>query len=373
MKRKITLGKLSKIVLLSLTIIFTAIISPHIVNSISANGFNPSVIIDILMGRVENQEEKIKKLESEIVDLKEKLENDKVKEEVIKEPQVDEKPEILPEEPKPEEPKPTEPKPVAPKPTEPKPVTPKPTEPKPIVKPVNPTPVEFKPEVTVYMKDVSFKLLWTKEESTQLKGYKVVFSPSNSNPSYPNDGYLTWITDKHSNYVYVDNTVKYNGGDIDGLLKPNTEYFVAVTYVYEDKSVTSPAIKVTTPASFNTGERLPLPPSSLSVSAKLNDNSFKLIWTKEPSNQLVEYKVVISQFNPSPSFPSEGYLVCIEENHLHYTYVDNKTEYTDGDFNGYLLADTEYYIAITYVYKDTSVTTSPIKVKTPVNLYVPTR
>jgi cell division protein FtsL len=365
MRKMKKLGKLSKILLLSLTIVFAAVVSPHIVNSISANGFDPSVIIDILMGRVENQEEKIKKLESEIVDLKEKLENDEVKEDVIKEPKVDEKPEVLPEEPKPEEPKPTEPKPVAPKP-----VAPKPTEPKPIVKP---TPEVTKPEVTVYMKDTSFKLLWTKEESKQLKGYKVVFSSSNAAPSYPNDGYLTWITDKHSNYVYVDNSIKYNGGDIDGLLKPNTQYFVAVTYVYEDKSVTTPAVKVTTPASFNTGESLPLPPSSLSVTAKLNEDSFKLIWTKEPSDQLVEYKVVISQFNPSPSFPSDGYLVCIEENHLHYTYVDNKTQYTGGDFYGYLLADTEYYIAITYVYKGTSVTTKAIKVKTPVNLYVPTR
>lgn len=365
MKKKITLGKLSKILLLSLTIIFTAVISPHIVNSISANGFDPSVIIDILLGRVENQEEKIKNLESEIVDLKEKLENDEVKEDEIKEPKEDEKPEVLPEKPKPEEPKPTEPKPVAPKP-----VAPKPTEPKPIVKP---TPVVSKPVVTVHMKETSFKLLWTKDESAQLKGYKVVFSPSNSTPSYPNDGYLTWITDKHSNYVYVDNTIKYNGGDIDGLLKPNTEYFVAVTYVYQDNSITTPAVKVTTPASFNTGESLPLPPSSLSVSAKMQEDSFKLIWTKEPSDQLVEYKVVISQFNSSPSFPSDGYLVCIEENHLHYTYVDNKTQYTDGDFYGYLLADTEYFIAITYVYKDTSVTTKAIKVKTPVNLYVPTR
>jgi hypothetical protein len=366
--KKITLGKLTKVLLLSFAIIFTAVISPHIVNSISANGFDPSVIIDILMGRVENQDEKIKQLESEIDVLKEKLENDQVKEEVVKEPKLDEKPEVLPEEPKPVEPKPEEPKPTEPKPTEPKPVAPKP-----IVKPVNPTPIVIKPEITVYMKDTSFKLLWTKEESTDFKGYKVVFSPSNDKPTYPNDGYLTWITDKHSNYVYVDNSIKYNGGEINGYLKPNTEYFVAITYIYQDKSVTSPTVKVTTPSSFNTGDSLPLPPSSLSVSVKMNEDSFKLIWTKEPSSELVEYKVVISQFNASPSFPTDGYLVCIEENHLHYTYVDNKIQYTGGDFYGYLLADTEYFIAITYVYDDKSVTTKAIKVKTPVNLYVPTR
>jgi hypothetical protein len=85
----------------------------------------------------------------------------------------------------------------------------------------------------------------------------------------------------------------------------------------------------------------------------MQDTSFKLIWTKEISDQLVEYKVVISQFNDTPSFPNDGYLVCIEDKNLHYTYVDNKTEYTDRDFFGCLLADTEYYVSITYVYKHT--------------------
>jgi hypothetical protein len=104
----------------------------------------------------------------------------------------------------------------------------KPTEPKPV------NPIVVNPTVSVQMKDTAFKLIWTEDEGTQLNGYKVVFSLSNIKPSYPHDGYLTWITDQHQHYVYVDNSTKYQGGDINGCLKPDTEYSVAMTYVYPD-------------------------------------------------------------------------------------------------------------------------------------------
>jgi hypothetical protein len=354
-----------RVIIISFSMLITALIGPQIISTISANGFDLTQIVDVLLGRVENQDQKILQLEKELEELKEKIEQekDKPKEEVVVVKPTPEEPE--PEEVKPEEPKPMEPKPEV-KPVEPKPIV-KPTEPKPV------NPIVVNPTVSVYMKDTSFKLIWTKDEGTQLKGYKVVFSPTNTKPSYPNDGYLSWITDKNQHYIYVDNSIKYQGGDINGYLKPDTEYFVAITYVYQDQSVTSNVIKVKTPASFNTEDSQPLPPTSLSVSVKMQDTSFKLIWTKEISNQLVEYKVVISQFNNKPSFPNDGFLVCIDDKNLHYTYVDNKTQYTGGDFYGYLLADTEYFVSITYVYQNHTVTTETIKIKTPLNLYVPTR
>jgi hypothetical protein len=365
MKKGISFIGILKVFIISFAMIITSLIGPQIISTISANGFDLTQIVDVLLGRVESQDQKIIQLEKELEELKEKLEQEKEK------PQE----EVVVVKPTPEEPKPEEIKLEEPKPTEPKPEV-KPTEPKPVVKPTEPKPINsivVNPTVSVYMKDTSFKLIWTKDEGTQLKGYKVVFSPTNSKPSYPNDGYLVWITDKNQHYTYVDNSIKYQGGDINGYLQPDTEYFVAITYVYQDQSVTTEAIIVKTPASFNTPDSEPLPPSTLSLSAKMQDTSFKLIWTKEISNQLVEYKVVISQFNNLPSFPNDGYLVCIEDKNLHYTYVDNKTQYTGGDFYGYLLADTEYYISVTYVYQTHSVTTAPIKIKTPTNLYVPTR
>ena len=51
------------------------------------------------------------------------------------------------------------------------------------------------PNVSGEVLDHSIHLNWTKESANDLSGYKIVTSASNPNPSYPDDGYIKYITD----------------------------------------------------------------------------------------------------------------------------------------------------------------------------------
>lgn len=339
------LGKRTQILLITATIVITAFLSPIFVKTVTAGEIDIFQMVSTLLGKVENQDDKIANLEDEIDKLKEQIEQQKP------DPVIEEKeePKTDPvEEVKPEEPKPADPKPVDPKPAEP-------TEPK----------------LQVYLKESALKLIWTKDTSTNFQGYKIVISKADSTPSYPDNGYLTFITDRYTNYWFLDNTKAYSNGDFGSYLAADTYYYFAITYVYKDKKVTTDAVKFKTPTSFNGSDADPLPPESLKLDVILKDTGLKLLWTKEVSDQLQGYKVVISQGNPNPSYPDDGYLKWITDRNMNYIYVDNKTMYNGGDIDGYLKADTNYYFTITYIYKDGSVTTSPVMVKTPVNMYTP--
>lgn len=339
------LGKKTQILLITSTIVVTAFLSPIFVKTVTAGEIDIFQMVSTLLGKVENQDDKIANLEDEIDKLKEQIEQQKP------DPVIEEKeePKTDPvEEVKPEEPKPADPKPVDPKPAEP-------TEPK----------------LQVYLKESALKLIWTKDTSTNFQGYKIVISKADSTPSYPDNGYLTFITDRYTNYWFLDNTKAYSNGDFGSYLAADTYYYFAITYVYKDKKVTTDAVKFKTPTSFNGSDADPLPPESLKLDVILKDTGLKLLWTKEVSDQLQGYKVVISQGNPNPSYPDDGYLKWITDRNMNYIYVDNKTMYNGGDIDGYLKADTNYYFTITYIYKDGSVTTSPVMVKTPLNMYTP--
>jgi len=79
-------------------------------------------------------------------------------------------------------------------------------------------------------------------------GYKVVISETNPTPSYPDDGYLRWITDREETSILIDNSECYNGGDINSYLKPDTVYYFTITYLYEDHKVTTAPVMVVTPS-----------------------------------------------------------------------------------------------------------------------------
>ena len=185
------LGKKTQVLLITLTIVITAFLSPIFVKTVTAGEIDIFQMVSTLLGKVENQDDKIANLENEIDKLKEQIEQQKpdpVVEEKEEEPKTDPVVEVKPEEPKPAEPKPADPKPVAPKPAEPKPV--EPTEPK----------------LQVYLKESALKLIWTKDTSTNFQGYKIVISKADSTPSYPDNGYMTFITDRYTTYWIVDNS-----------------------------------------------------------------------------------------------------------------------------------------------------------------------
>lgn len=352
MKNKFkSLGKKTRILLISTTLFLTIFLSPIFISTVTAGEIDIFQMVSTLLGKVDHQEEKIANLENEIDKLKEQIENQKpviVEKEDKEEPKTD--PVVVV---KPEEPKPVEPKPVEPKPVEPKPV------------------VSSQPTLQVSLKESALKLIWTKDTSTNFQGYKIVISKADSTPSYPDNGYLTFITDRYTTYWYLDNTKAYSNGDFGSYLAPDTYYYFAITYVYKDKKVTTDAVKFKTPSTIQTEETEPLAPESLKLEVMVKDSGLKLLWTKELSSQLQGYKVVISKSNSSPSYPDDGYLKWITDRNTNYVYVDNKSMYNGGDIEGYLLPDTEYYFSITYIYKDKKVTTPAILVKTPIGLYSP--
>ncbi len=348
MKNKFrNLSKKVRIALIATAIMLTAFLSPIFVKTVTAGEIDIFQMVSTLLGKVENQDDKIAQLEKEINELKEQIEEQEKEPPVIEEKEED--PKTDPEEEvKPEEPKPVDPKPVEPKPT-----------------------VPTGPKLEVYSKETALKLIWTKDTSDNFQGYKIVISKADATPSYPDNGYLVYITDRYTTGWILDNSKAYSGGDIGGYLAADTYYYFAVTYIYKDKKVTSNVVKFKTPSTFTSGESAPLPPENLKLDVYLKDAGLKLIWTKELSSQLEGYKVVISKNNPTPSYPDDGYLKWITDRNSNYVYVDNKTMYNGGDVEGYLLPDTEYYFSITYIYKDSKVTTPAVLVKTPAMLTVP--
>lgn len=325
--KKILLGSVGAVLLL--TLLFPS------VAAMTGSEVDVWGTISALFARVNTQEEKIEKLELRIDELLAQIEQTKNPPEIIDKPIPDEDPDEKP--------------PVEVKPEEPQPVDPKP---------------ETDLVVNAKLVDSGLKVFWTASTRVDLQGYKVVISKSNPSPSYPDDGYLVWITNPEVTYTIVKAGQKYNGGDIGGVLQADTSYKIAITYVFEKESITTEAITAKIPKAV-TEPKPPLDPTSLKVVAKVTEDYVKLAWTPEPSPTLLGYKVVLSTSNPNPSYPDDGYLTWITNPATSYTVIEKGAEINGGDIEGHLAGNTSYYAAITYIYTTGSVTTPGIQFTTP--------
>ncbi|MBT7123019.1 MAG: hypothetical protein HN948_08435, partial [Clostridia bacterium] len=78
---------------------------------------------------------------------------------------------------------------------------------------------------------------WTEITDERLQGYKVVASFTDSSPSYPENGYATWITDTTvTGYTILESYIK----SLDGY-EPGATCYFAITAVYDGKKVTGDA------------------------------------------------------------------------------------------------------------------------------------
>jgi len=338
--KKVVLGILGSLLLMA--VVFQPVLA------VATNGeVDVFQMVSRLFAQVDKQDEKIKALEDEIADLKDLLKED------TKNP-----PEIIVENVDQEDPV---------------------EEVDPPVEEKDPDPVDPKPDPVLDLRlkvvavDGGLKLTWTKETSEDLRGYKVVISENNPNPSYPDDGYLRWITDRDETTTIIDNSEAYNGGDIDSYLKADTEYYFTITYLYNESKVTTPAVHFTTPSELSVPEEeTPLDPSSLILNVEDAEAGLRLSWTMEDCDCLNGYKVVISESNPTPSYPDDGYLRWITDHNENTILIDNSEAYNGGDINSYLKPNTEYYFTISYLYKDHKVTTETVKFLAPETLVLPT-
>lgn len=105
----------------------------------------------------------------------------------------------------------------------------------------------IKPKVTASVANGKITLKWQATNSSDFNYYKVVVSKSNSAPKYPEDGYLTYITEKDRTSYTIDVSTAYNGGDIDGYLIPGKKYYFSVTNVYGNEKIPGNAVYLEVP------------------------------------------------------------------------------------------------------------------------------
>lgn len=93
----------------------------------------------------------------------------------------------------------------------------------------------------------AIKISWDKISDSRFVGYKIVASESDSTPSYPSDGYFTFITNENRTSIELEAGDDYIGGDFDEFESGETYYFT-VTAVYDDDVyVTGNVVKVEMP------------------------------------------------------------------------------------------------------------------------------
>ena len=113
-----------------------------------------------------------------------------------------------------------------------------------------PAPVGTNPAVTITVTPAEggVNVSWTKTaDDTGFVYYKVVASINNTNPKYPDDGYVTYITDANCLSYFVANNACYNGSEFSCFTSGQAYYF-SITACYEGE-VRSPGnvVQVTMP------------------------------------------------------------------------------------------------------------------------------
>lgn len=224
---------------------------------------------------------------------------------------------------------------------------------------VNPS--EKTPVLQVELSGDDVELEWSQVPSDNFKYYKVVCSLSDSTPSYPDNGYATYISNASNTSWELSSGDSYNGGDVGGSLKAGKTYYVAITAVYNDGKYTSNVKTVTIPGTYqevSTTDKTPV------LSATVKDNGVKLQWTQTSSQNFSYYKVVLSKYNSKPSYPNDGYLVYISDAGQTEYFVQELQSYNGGDFGGQVQDET-YYMTITAVYGDGKYTSNVKTVTVP--------
>jgi len=89
------------------------------------------------------------------------------------------------------------------------------------------------PVLTATVVDGGIKLQWTKTSATGFNYYKVVLSKNDSTPVYPEDGYLTYITDVNNTSYTIVKNADYNGGDFGGEVEQGDKYYISITAYYD--------------------------------------------------------------------------------------------------------------------------------------------
>jgi hypothetical protein len=184
----------------------------------------------------------------------------------------------------------------------------------------------------------------------------VVVSKGTPSPKYPDNGYLYNITDRDRTYAVINNGEKYHGGDFGNYLTKGEKYYFSVTAVYKDRKVTGNAVQ----AQYNGTDNPELFQIPV-VSSAYEGGRLIIKWGKIDSPQLLEYRLVISQKDATPSYPSNGFYGSSLDKSTTSAAIDASKLYINGDF-AKLTEGVEYYFTVTAVYSNKLVTGNVLKV-----------
>jgi len=202
---------------------------------------------------------------------------------------------------------------------------------------------------------------WAHTAMDGLQGFKVVASQSNAHPSYPNDGYFFYITDTSVRSKTFDVSTAYNGGDFGGQLVPGKSYYFSVTALYDNSKVVGNAVRLTIPVTEVPVVTYPTP----AVVGTLSNDGVILQWNAISNDTFQGYKVVVSETNPTPKYPDDGYLAYLTD-----PAVTSYTVKAGETFNGPSGAVTlekgkTYYFSITAVYASQKVPGNVVRLTLP--------
>ncbi len=103
------------------------------------------------------------------------------------------------------------------------------------------------PVVTAVADGPKVIVSWQANADSRFQGYKVVISMQDPEPAYPENGYLTYITERSTTSAAVNNSQAYNSGDFGQYLVPGQAYYFSVTAVYGDCNVAGNAVRLVYP------------------------------------------------------------------------------------------------------------------------------
>lgn len=212
------------------------------------------------------------------------------------------------------------------------------------------------PVVSSSVENGRLVLRWNKINSSELVGYIVSASKNDNTVTYPENGYLYSITDANRNYAVIDNSTAYTNGDFNGYFINGEKYYFSVTAVYKDRTVAGNTIRCTY-VGEDSQTLFPAP----EVSAVYEDGKLLVKWNKLNSPLLKEYRVVISQNNEKPAYPTNGYYDKAYDKDSTSAVIEASVQYRRGDFEK-LTYGTEYYISVTAVYENKNVAGNAVKV-----------
>ncbi|QUI23411.1 S-layer homology domain-containing protein [Vallitalea pronyensis] len=208
-----------------------------------------------------------------------------------------------------------------------------------------PSPSDYlTPNVKGEVTDAGIRLEWNKVKEEGFKYYKVVVSKHDSNPKYPENGYLVYISDINRTSHFVSPYDTYNKGDVGGRIEPEETYYFSITAVYKDNKTYGNAIQLTMPAAMGDEDY------TTKIQGNVTDQGVNLQWNEAKKEGFKYYKVVIAKHDATPIYPDNGYMFCYSNRGKTSALITTHNKYHHGDFGNYLQPGESYYFSITTVY-----------------------